>query len=56
MVEKTTSPAEIRAWIATSNIARFQKELDSETDHFRHNILVALLEIEFSKFESELLP
>jgi len=56
MTDKTTTPAEIRAWVATSNIARFQNALDSETDMFRYNILVALLEIEFSKLKSEPLP
>ena len=53
---KTNTPAEIRAWIAASNIARFQTELDSETDVFRYNILLALLEMEFSKFANEPLP
>ena len=53
---KTSTPAEVRAWIAASNIARFQTELDSETDVFRCNILVALLEMEFSKFANEPLP
>ena len=48
-MDRHSSPAEIQAWIAASNIARFQRELDSETDVFRYNILVALLEIEFSK-------
>ena len=52
-MDKTSTPAEVRAWIAASNIARFQTELDSETDVFRYNILVALLEIEFSKFQNE---
>ena len=47
------SPAEIRAWIAASNIARFQNELESETDEFRHNILMALLATEREKFEKE---
>ena len=56
MVDKSTLPAESRAWIATSNIARYQKELDSETDLFRQNVLLALLEMEFSKFENEALP
>jgi hypothetical protein len=55
-MDKTSTPAEIRAWIAASNIARFQTELDSETDVFRYNILVALLEMEFSKFANEPLP
>jgi hypothetical protein len=49
------SPAEIRAWIAASNIARFQNELESETEEFRHNILIALLAIEREKFEKEVL-
>jgi len=56
MADKTTSPAKIRAWVAASNIARFQTELNSETDLFRYNILVALLEMEFSKFKNEPLP
>jgi hypothetical protein len=56
MMDKSTFPAETRAWIATSNIARYQKELDSETDLFRSNVLLALLEMEFSKFENEKLP
>jgi len=56
MTDKITTSAEIRAWMATGNIARFQKELESETDMFRHNILLALLEIEFAKFENAPLP
>jgi hypothetical protein len=47
------SPAEIRAWIAASNIARFRTELEAETNEFRHNILIALLAIEREKFEKE---
>jgi hypothetical protein len=48
MVDKT--PTEIRAWVAAANITWFRKELDSETDYFRHNVLLALLENEFEKF------
>ena len=48
-------PPEIRAWIAAGNIARFQNELESETDEFRHNILIALLAIEREKFEKKTL-
>ena len=56
MTDQATTSAEIRVWMATSNIARFQKELETETDVFRHNILLALLEIEFAKFGNEPLP
>jgi|HubBroStandDraft_4_1064222.scaffolds.fasta_scaffold869928_1 hypothetical protein len=56
MAVKASTPAEIRAWIAASNIAWFQKELDSETDVFRYNILVALPEMEFAKFQDVPLP
>jgi hypothetical protein len=51
MAEK--SPAEIRAWIAASNIARFQRELESETDEFRYNILATLIATEYEKFAKE---
>jgi hypothetical protein len=52
-VEKQSTPAEIRAWVAAGNIARFQKEMDSETDEFRFKILAVLLAIECEKFEKE---
>jgi hypothetical protein len=55
-VDRASTPAEIRAWIAASNIARFQKELESETDEFRYKILAALLAYEYEKFEKEQLP
>jgi len=56
MADKTSTPAEIRAWIAASNIARFQRELDSETDGLRYKILAMLLADEYEKFEKEPLP
>ena len=55
MADNSSTPAD-QAWIASRNIVRFQRELDSETDAFRHNILVALLEFEFSKTERKPLP
>jgi len=54
MAEK--SPAEVRAWIAVSNIARFQRDLEAETDEGRYNILAGLLAKEYEKFEREPLP
>ena len=54
LAEKTT--AEIRAWAAVSNIARFQRALDSETEEARLKILMVLLSIEYEKFEKETLP
>jgi len=56
MADQTSTPAEIRAWIAASNIARFQRELDSETDGLRYKILTVLLANEYEKFEKEPLP
>jgi hypothetical protein len=56
MADQNSTPAEVQAWIAASNIARFQRELDSETDMFRYNILVALLAREYEIFEKQPLP
>jgi len=43
MVDNNSSLAEIRAWFALNDFARFQFKLDAETEEFRFKVLTALL-------------
>jgi hypothetical protein len=43
------SPTEIRTRVAANNIAWLQKELDSEKDKSRHEVLASLLAMELRR-------
>jgi hypothetical protein len=53
MVDKNSTREEILAWVAASNTAWFQRELDFGTEEVRYKILAALLENEMKDFKAQ---
>ena len=53
MLDRNSTPQEIRDWVAIKNLDWFQRELDAGPQAFRYQILAALLADEEQGFEQK---